>query len=128
MLYQLELEQRAIRRRVATELADMVKEKNGETLYVAIGGVPCGGKTWFSKNLRDELNQVHKIRASVVQQDGYHYPRSELDKWENKEEAYARRGAPFTYDSQLMIDQLYDSKQYGMQSFPSFNHHTKDPE
>lgn len=74
-----------------------------KTIYVAIGGVPGSGKTWFARNLRDELQQVHKINAAIVQQDGYHYPRSELDKWENKEEAYARRGAPFTYNSERMI-------------------------
>lgn len=52
---------------MAMELATMVKENPRKTLYVAIGGTPCAGKTWFSKNLRDELDQIHNIGAALVQ-------------------------------------------------------------
>lgn len=39
------------------------------------------------------------IEALVVTMDGYHYYRHQLDKMDDPEHAYARRGAEFTFDA-----------------------------
>lgn len=99
MRYQIEIQERAARKELAKEISEMVKKSKKKPIMVAVGGIPCAGKTMFARMLRDELKEAHDVKAVIVQQDGYHYYRSQLDKMEDPVLAHSRRGAPFTYDS-----------------------------
>ncbi|KAL1977841.1 hypothetical protein VTN31DRAFT_700 [Thermomyces dupontii] len=80
-------------------------------------------------------------RAVLVSMDGFHLPRSTLDTLPNREEAYIRRGAPWTFDVKRFISFVHrlrswadaattfeEGKREGeIITFPSFDHATKDP-
>lgn len=42
--------------------------------------------------------------AQVVPMDGFHLPRRVLDRFKDRENAYRRRGSPFTFDSSLLVE------------------------
>ena len=64
---------------------------------------------------------------TIIPMDGYHYYQSELDTMEDPEEAHARRGAPFTFNSAKFVGALIKARKEGQGSFPSFDHGTGEP-
>ena len=64
---------------------------------------------------------------AIVPMDGYHYYRSQLEKMENPQHALAKRGAPFTFDSERFVNDIVNLRKTGSGSFPSFDHGTGDP-
>ena len=65
----------------------------------------------------------------TIGMDGWHFPRAVLDKMDNQEEAYKRRGAAFTFDAEAFVSFAQRLRQEGMNelSAPSFSHAEKDP-
>lgn len=69
--------------------------------------------------------------------DGFHLPRATLDQLPNREEAYIRRGAPWTFDVERFVafmgelrawaDKPDEQKQNSVIYAPSFDHEAKDP-
>lgn len=62
--------------------------------------------------------------------DGYHYPMSALEQFSNAEDVIYRRGAPDTFDVELLKRDLH-SIRYGdvkTISVPGFDHAAGDPE
>lgn len=64
--------------------------------------------------------------------DGFHLPRNALDALPNKAEAFARRGASWTFDAHAVLDLikvLHWTKKDTSQTIwaPSFDHVLKDP-
>lgn len=63
-------------------------------------GIPASGKTTLANFLCTRANEIistefgvkNQEAVAVIPMDGYHLPRSELDKLPNREEAYDRRG------------------------------------
>lgn len=47
---------------------------------------------------------------------------------DDPENAYARRGAEFTFDAKRFVDDISNAKKEGSASFPDFDHAKKDPE
>jgi pantothenate kinase len=69
-------------------------------------------------------------------QDGFHYTQAALQKFEDPETAFRRRGAPFTFDSHRFLELLRNLKQLPVTTAgepeltllaPSFDHAVKDP-
>jgi pantothenate kinase len=83
-------------------LANIIRQKacshNKPRYLVAIAGVPGSGKTTTAEAVVQELNADPKVSAALLSMDGFHLPRADLDKLPNSTEAYARRGAPWTFD------------------------------
>ena len=103
-------------------------------LLIALAGPPGSGKTTSAIAIAALINSKLKststtIMAMVVSMDGYHYPRSYLDKLPNREEAYIRRGAPWTFDAVAIVDLIRRcrSNNRGDIYAPTFDHATKDP-
>ncbi|KAL1998507.1 hypothetical protein VTN02DRAFT_6050 [Thermoascus thermophilus] len=77
---------------------------------VAIAGIPGSGKTTAARAVVRLLNSDSDSDTSpdadaaasgpavLVPMDGFHLPRAALDRLPNREEAYVRRGAPWTFD------------------------------
>jgi pantothenate kinase len=82
------------------------KSKGDKAPFVGVAGIPGGGKSTFCKNLAEFLKFEHGINALVIPMDGYHYSRSELDKFPDPIEAHARRGAEFTFDGQKFVKDI----------------------
>jgi pantothenate kinase len=69
-------------------------------------------------------------------QDGYHFPKSALSAFDNPEQAFRRRGAPFTYDADAFVKLVMalrkspvtasDELQLAFR-VPSFDHSIQDP-
>ena len=64
---------------------------------------------------------------AIVPMDGYHYYRSQLEKMDNPQHALAKRGAPFTFDSERFVNDIVNLRKTGSGSFPSFDHGKGDP-
>ncbi|KAG0648002.1 uridine kinase [Hyphodiscus hymeniophilus] len=82
--------------------------------------------------------------AVCVGMDGFHYPRSYLDTLPNRNEAYARRGAPWTFDVHGILSLMRRLREWADRNpslpnqtstpptevpilAPSFSHTIKDP-
>ncbi|KAL4890122.1 hypothetical protein BDV59DRAFT_204717 [Aspergillus ambiguus] len=88
-----------------TKLAETIRRKAAthpkDRYLVAVAGIPGSGKTTTAEAVVNALNQPSSFspRASLLSMDGFHLPRSTLDHLPNREEAYIRRGAPWTFDA-----------------------------
>lgn len=96
-------------------------------IFVGVAGIPGSGKSSFTKSIAYELEMLHNIKTLVIPMDGFHYYRKELDKFDDPEEAHARRGAAFTFDSQYFVDTITKAKEIGHGVFPDFDHAEGDP-
>jgi pantothenate kinase len=84
---------------------------------IAVVGIPGSGKSTLCEALSKRLPG-----SVVVPMDGYHLPRSELSPEQMK-----RRGAPHTFASATLREDLKRLQKNRIGTFPSFDHAVKDP-
>ena len=109
---------------LAAELRQRAAQLTGDTqFWIGLAGGPGSGKSTLAEALRSRLGEL----LTIIPLDGYHYYRSELDGMEDPEEAHARRGAPFTFNSTKFVDDLIKARDAGEGAFPSFDHRAGDP-
>ncbi|KNG81212.1 hypothetical protein ANOM_010335 [Aspergillus nomiae NRRL 13137] len=98
---------------------------------VAIAGAPGSGKTTLAKALTEHLNAMPanvRRQTVCVPMDGFHLSRAELDQLPNWEEAYVRRGAPWTFDVAGFIAFVQKLRQWAEKdTSPCYNHTTPPP-
>jgi pantothenate kinase len=68
--------------------------------WIGLAGCPGSGKSTVSQKIKEAMGD----KVDVIPMDGYHLYRSELDAMENPQEAHERRGAPFTFNAQKLVD------------------------
>lgn len=93
------------------------------------------GKTTLAKQVVDRINAALPTADSqtppvavCLSMDGYHMTRAELSSMPNAAEAHERRGAPWTFNVQKLMDVLSDIKRSsGPVYAASFDHAVKDP-
>eukprot|EP01118_Nematostelium_gracile_P006092 TRINITY_DN1948_c0_g2_i2.p1 TRINITY_DN1948_c0_g2~~TRINITY_DN1948_c0_g2_i2.p1 ORF type:complete len:226 (+),score=57.49 TRINITY_DN1948_c0_g2_i2:80-757(+) len=107
------------------ELLSSVKE--GRKTIVAIAGIPGSGKTTMAFTINKLINERSPNTSVMVPMDGFHYYRKQLDQMENPEEAHRRRGAPFTFWAEGIIDLIKRIRTDGTAKAPSFDHSVGDP-
>lgn len=66
--------------------------------FLVATGASGSGKTTTAKAVQTELQDRH-IGTALLSMDGFHLPLAILDTLPNREEAYIRRGAPWTFDA-----------------------------
>ncbi|PMD20383.1 P-loop containing nucleoside triphosphate hydrolase protein [Hyaloscypha hepaticicola] len=123
-----------------TERALLLKERveDGSTgqhrIIVALAGAPGSGKSTIGAKVVQRLNATSTTPfAALVPMDGFHLPRSALDQLPNRTEAYARRGASWTFDSDGILNLVHDLSNSRFEASadiipaPSFDHALKDP-
>ncbi|KAJ6838414.1 putative uridine kinase C227.14 isoform X1 [Iris pallida] len=102
---------------------------------VGLAGPPGAGKTTVASEVVHRLNtflsqktftQLDEV-ATVLPMDGFHLYRSQLDAMENPKEAHARRGAPWTFNPDLLLKCLHAVRSQGTVRAPSFDHGVGDP-
>lgn len=95
----------------------------GKPLFVGLCGVPGSGKSTVSSALLSRFGK----EIAVVPMDGYHYSRAKLVTFPDPDEAFRRRGSPWTFDSAAFARDVALLKQRRVFRFPSFDHAIKDP-
>ncbi|CAG8961356.1 hypothetical protein HYFRA_00013817 [Hymenoscyphus fraxineus] len=105
-----------------------------QRVLVVLAGPPGSGKTTIADHVVQRLNSTTNATeplAVVLPMDGFHLPRSTLDVLPNKAEAYARRGANWTFDGLgvlKLVKVLSESRTRTSDTIlaPSFDHAAKD--
>ncbi|ELR04593.1 hypothetical protein VC83_03914 [Pseudogymnoascus destructans] len=123
--------------RLVDKLQNKVSELPPDSRYlVAISGIPGSGKTTLALAITGRLNDSHASShpsspplAVYVPMDGFHLTRAQLSAMPNAAEAHQRRGAPWTFDPQKLLDFVLAMKDpsRGTVFGPSFDHALKDP-
>ncbi|KAF9730946.1 hypothetical protein PMIN06_004604 [Paraphaeosphaeria minitans] len=72
-------------------------------ILVALAGVPGSGKSTVSAALLEELAARGITDIAVVPMDGFHLTKKQLSALPDPEKAFARRGAPFTFDASSFL-------------------------
>lgn len=93
---------------------------------IAVAGVPGAGKSTLVERMVELLSRK-KISAKLLPQDGFHLYRSELAKFPDPEEAFRRRGAPFTFDGDRFLATVEMLHKKVTVVAPLFDHSLKDP-
>jgi hypothetical protein len=96
---------------------------DSSSLYYYSG--PGAGKSTISTVLCDKLNSKG-YETVVLPMDGYHYSRLQLQEIakSNSETSYdqllIRRGAEWTFDAELFVNDLIEAKRNGFASLPVY--------
>jgi pantothenate kinase len=106
------------------------KDASNKRYIIGVAGVPGGGKSTLARDVCRLINlKIGSEIAVNVPMDGFHYYKKELDQMPNPTEAYARRGAHWTFDATAFVHCLKSVKfESGRPLFaPSFDHGVGDP-
>ena len=95
----------------------------GAHYWIGLAGAPGSGKSTLAAALTERMAGL----LTVIPMDGYHYYRHELDAMAEPKSAYARRGAPFTFNAHRFVMELIQARQSDTGTFPSYDHHVGDP-
>ncbi|KAF5230575.1 hypothetical protein FANTH_13777 [Fusarium anthophilum] len=107
-----------------------------QRILIALAGVPGSGKTTLSDALIKELKKNGISDVAVLPMDGFHYTRTYLSSFRDPDEAFRRRGAPFTFDAAALLDLVVllrktpvttHSEPQIIIKAPGFDHAKKDP-
>jgi pantothenate kinase len=102
-------------------------------VVIALAGPPGSGKSTAAQIVVDLLNQTQQEPwAQLLPMDGFHYSQQILDGFPNKVEAYARRGADWTFDAAELLKFVRHLREFDANSTevihaPGFDHALKDP-
>jgi pantothenate kinase len=121
-----------------TRLAETIRHKanahSKKRFLVAVAGIPGSGKTTTAAAVARRLNaQQSPKHTTLLSMDGFHLPRATLDLLPNREEAYIRRGAPWTFDAARFVQFIRQLRDWADSAAaetiyaPSFDHKAKDP-
>lgn len=97
--------------------------RNGQRVVVGVTGVPGSGKSVLSTAAALRVG----ANCAVLQMDGYHFTRRQLDTFPDPIDAHARRGAPFTFDAATFAQVVADIRAGRHINALMFDHAVKDP-
>ncbi len=100
-------------------------------IIVALAGYPGSGKSTISKHWAIEVNKKNGSESLIVLgMDGFHLSKKRLRAMDNPDAAFARRGAPYTFNPEGLIFKLKalkDSAGKKAVGWPGFEHEAGDP-
>ncbi|KAL4920843.1 P-loop containing nucleoside triphosphate hydrolase protein [Aspergillus aurantiobrunneus] len=102
-------------------------------VIIALTGPPGSGKSTIAATVVARLNALGTPSFAIaLSMDGFHYPKTYLDGLPNREEAYARRSAHWTFDSAGVLHlvkalHLSETNEREVIEAPHFDHGFGDP-
>src|SRR5437868_1306631 len=97
---------------------------------VGLAGLPGSGKSTLAARLAEEVNaRVGPGTMTALGMDGFHLSKAELSALPNPAEAFARRGAPWTFRPAALLERLHalrDAAGRAEVGWPSFVHEFGD--
>jgi pantothenate kinase len=98
---------------------------------LAVAGMPGSGKTTLASHLVEAINmRVAPNTAVALGMDGFHFTKAALRQFPNPAEAFARRGAPWTFDAFALLQRLQLLRMSAGCAdipWPAFEHAVGDP-
>ncbi|KAI0487009.1 P-loop containing nucleoside triphosphate hydrolase protein [Xylaria cf. heliscus] len=124
----------SLTQRAVDNHARLVGDSGQHRIIIAFAGPPGSGKSTIAAQVVQRLNtKFQRPIATSLAMDGFHYTRAYLDTLPNHIEAHARRGAPWTFDADGVVDLLKTLSASRVTAepvailAPSFDHKVKDP-
>jgi pantothenate kinase len=100
-------------------------------LLIGLVGVPGAGKTTLAAQWATHLNAAHGAGTAVaLGMDGFHLTKAQLAQFTDPVAAFARRGAPWTFDAAGFVAALQTVRQSAglcVATWPGFEHAIGDP-
>ena len=100
-------------------------------LLIGLVGVPGAGKTTLAAHWATHLNAAHGAGTAVaLGMDGFHLTKAQLAQSSDPVAAFARRGAPWTFDAAGFVAALQRVRQSAdvcAATWPGFEHAIGDP-
>ena len=100
-------------------------------LLIGLVGVPGAGKTTLAAQWATHLNAAHGAGTAVaLGMDGFHLTKARLAQFPDPVAAFARRGAPWTFDAAGFVAALQRVRQSAdvcAATWPGFEHAIGDP-
>ena len=100
-------------------------------LLIGLVGVPGAGKTTLAAQWTSDLNHEHGAGTAVaLGMDGFHLTKAQLAQFPDPVAAFARRGAPWTFDAAGFVSALQRVRQaagVAHVGWPGFEHSIGDP-
>jgi pantothenate kinase len=98
---------------------------------IGMAGLPGSGKSTLAQYLAEEVNAATASDTMIaLGMDGFHYTKAELQQFPDPDEAFARRGAPWTFDTTALYQRLAQVHQAAGRTvitWPGFEHAVGDP-
>ncbi len=111
-------------------LLEHLDAKSSRTI-IGLAGLPGGGKTTIAQKWETKVNGIAGSNSmKVLGMDGFHLTKAQLSKMANPKTAFARRGAPWTFDPRGFKRKIVELKSTPNQEsvyWPSFEHDIGDP-
>lgn len=95
--------------------------------WVAIAGGPGSGKSTVAETVAESLNKEDPGCCIVLPMDGYHYPRAKLDELDPTGAIVKRKGAPWTFDAELFVQDMTEAKVSKAAQLPTYCRKISDP-
>lgn len=106
-------------------------EMDSRRWLIGLAGVPGSGKTTLAARLAEEVNaRTAPKTLMALGMDGFHLTKAELQQFPDPDLAFARRGAPWTFDVlalQRRLQALRDAAGRTAVPWPGFEHAVGDP-
>ncbi len=92
--------------------------KNTSRIIIGLAGLPGAGKSTLTKQWSEKMGD----KIAILSMDGFHYYKSELRNFPDPEKAFARKGAPWTFNSKSFVDRVKQLKEGKVTQWPDFKH------